>query len=48
MMSYARMEGLNGLFQAVRARARRYRNVEIFISKTYKIGSPAGTVLKST
>ena len=44
----ARLEGLNGLFQAARARARGYRNVETFITMIYMIGSPAGVVLKST
>ena len=41
----ARLEGLNGLFQAARARARGYRNTETFITMIYMIGSPAGTVL---
>lgn len=44
----ARIEGLNGLFQAARARARGYRNVETFMTMIYMIGSPAGAVLKST
>lgn len=44
----ARLEGLNGLFQAARARARGYRNTETFITMIYMIGSPAGAVLKST
>ena len=44
----ARLEGMNGLFQAARARARGYRNVETFITMIYMIGSPAGAVLKST
>jgi transposase len=44
----ARLEGLNGLFQAARARARGYRNVETFITMIYMIGSPAGAVLQST
>ena len=44
----ARLEGLNGLFQAARARARGYRSVETFITMIYMIGSPAGAVLKST
>ena len=41
----ARIEGLNSLFQAARARARGYRNTETFITM---ISSPAGSVLKST
>ena len=44
----ARLEGLNGLFQAARARARGYRNTETFMTMIYMIGSPAGAVLKST
>ena len=44
----ARLEGFNGLFQAARARARGYRNVETFMTMIYTIGSPAGAVLKST
>ena len=44
----ARMEGLNSLFQAARARARSYRNTETFITMIHMIASPAGSVLKST
>jgi transposase len=44
----ARLEGLNGLFQAARARARGYRNTETFMTMIYLIGSPAGAMLKST
>lgn len=44
----ARLEGLNGLFQAARARARGYRNTETFISMIYLIASPAASILKST
>lgn len=44
----ARLEGFNGLFQAARARARGYRNTNTFISMIYLIGSPAGSMLKST
>ena len=44
----ARLEGLNGLFQAARARARGYRNTQTFMIMIYLIGSPAGAVLKST
>ena len=44
----ARMEGLNSLFQAARARARGYRNNETYIAMIYMIASPAGSSLKST
>ena len=44
----ARLEGLNGLFQAARARARGYRNTNTFTTMIYLIASPAGSVLKST
>jgi transposase len=44
----ARLEGMNGLFQAARARARGYRNTDTFITMIYLIGSPAGSILKST
>jgi transposase len=44
----ARLEGLNSLFQAARARARGYRNNETFIAMIYMIASPAGSILKST
>lgn len=44
----ARLEGLNSLFQAARARARGYRNTETFITMIYMIASPAGSILKST
>lgn len=43
----ARMEGLNSLFQAARARARGYRNDETFMSMIYMIASPVGSILKS-
>ncbi|WP_141721061.1 transposase, partial [Desulfoplanes formicivorans] len=36
----ARLEGFNGLFQAARARARGYRNVENFITMVYLIAAP--------
>lgn len=36
----ARLEGLNGLFQAARARARGYRNVTNFITMIYLIAAP--------
>lgn len=43
--SNARLEGLNGLFQAARARARGYRKVETFMTMVYLIGAPLGKVL---
>jgi transposase len=44
----ARMEGLNSVFQAARARARGYRNSETFAAMIYMIASPVGSILKST
>ena len=44
----ARMEGLNSLFQAAKARARGYRLDRTFISMVYLIASPAACILKST
>jgi len=44
----ARLEGLNSLFQAARARARGYRNTDTFMCMIYMIASPAGSILKST
>lgn len=41
----ARLEGLNGLFQAARARARGYRNPKTFITMIYLIAAPIGDVL---
>lgn len=46
--STARLEGLNSLFQAARARARGYRNPQTFINMIYLIASPVGNILKST
>lgn len=43
----ARIEGLNSLFQAARARARGYRNTKTFMTMIYMIASPAGSILKS-
>jgi transposase len=43
----ARMEGLNSLFQAARARARGYRTNRNFITMIYMIASPAGVVLNN-
>jgi transposase len=44
----ARLEGLNSLFQAARARARGYRNTDTFIAMIYMIASPVASILKST
>ena len=44
----ARIEGLNGLFQAARARARGYRNTKTFITMIYLIAAPLGDIFKST
>ena len=46
--SNARIEGLNSLFQAAKARARGYRNDLSFISIIYLIGAPIQDLLKST
>ena len=43
-----RMEAMNGLFQAARARARGYRNTETFITMIYLIAARLGDVIKST
>ncbi|WP_145999753.1 transposase, partial [Endozoicomonas acroporae] len=43
----ARMEGLNSLFQAARARAKGYRNTGTFITMIYLIASPVADILKS-
>ncbi|WP_419604710.1 transposase [Thiolapillus sp.] len=47
-LTNARMDGLNSLFQAVRARTRGYQNTKTFITMIYMIASPAGSILKST
>ena len=44
----ARMEALNGIFKAARARARGYRNVGTFITMIYLIAAPLGDMFKST
>jgi len=44
----ALLEGMNGLFQAARARARGYRNVHTFITMIYLIAAPIGHLIKST
>jgi len=46
--SNARLEGLNGLFQAARARARGYRNETTFATMIYLIAAPLGDILLST
>ena len=46
--SNARLEGLNGLFQAARARARGYRNTTTFVTMIYLIAAPLRDLLKST
>ena len=38
--SNAKLEGLNGLFQAARARARGYRNTNNFIAIIYLLKAP--------
>ena len=43
----ARLEGLNGLFQAARARARGYRNTATFITMIYLIAAPIGNLYDS-
>jgi len=44
-LTNARLEGMNGLFQAARSRARGYRNESNFIAMIYLIGSPVGRLL---
>ncbi|WP_024952753.1 ISL3 family transposase [Cobetia crustatorum] len=44
-LTNARLEGMNGLFQAARSRARGYRNESNFIAMIYLIGSPVGRML---
>ncbi|MCG6658047.1 ISL3 family transposase [Halomonas campisalis] len=44
-LTNARLEGMNGLFQAARSRARGYRNEANFIAMIYLIGSPVGRLL---
>lgn len=46
--SNARLEGLNGLFQAARARARGYRNSTTFATMIYLIAAPLGDLFQST
>ncbi|CAO0820648.1 hypothetical protein DFAR_1790001 [Desulfarculales bacterium] len=42
----ARLEGLNGILQAVMARARGYRNVFTFMTMTYFIAAPLEALIK--
>ena len=44
-LTNARLECMNGLFQAARSRAHGYRNESNFIAMIYLIGSPAGRIL---
>ncbi|MDW7748269.1 transposase [Halomonas sp.] len=44
----ARLEGMNGLFQAARSSGRGYRNGANFIVMIYLIGSPMGRMLNQT
>lgn len=46
--SNARLEGLNGIFKAARARARGYRNTQTFIIMIYLIAAPIDILLNST
>lgn len=46
--SNARLEAMNGLFQAARARARGYRNTATFITMIYLIAAPLGNLFNST
>ncbi len=43
----ARIEAMNGLFQAARARARGYRNTATFITMIYLIAAPLGNLFNS-
>ena len=46
-LTNARLEGMNSLFQAARARARGYRNTKNFINMIYLIGSPIKVQVQS-
>jgi transposase len=46
--STARLEGLNGIFQAARARARGYRNTATYITIIYLLAAQLPDILKST
>jgi transposase len=45
--SNARLEGLNGVLQAARARARGYRNTATYITIIYMLAAPLRDLLKS-
>ena len=45
LFSNARLEGMNGLFQLARSRARGYRNPATFCLMIYLIGAPIGDIL---
>jgi len=47
LLSNARIEGLNGIFQTARARARGYRNTATYITIIYLLGAPLPDILKS-
>ncbi|CAO0822251.1 hypothetical protein DFAR_2910025 [Desulfarculales bacterium] len=40
------LEGLNGIFQTARVRARGYRNVFTFMTMIYFIAAPLGKLIK--
>ena len=46
LLSTARLESLNSLFQATRSKAKGYRNVEYFITMIYLIGAPITALLE--
>jgi len=46
--SNARLEALNGLFQAARSRARGYRNTATFLTIIYLLGAPLPDIFNST
>ena len=47
-LTNARLEGMNGLFQVDRSRARGYRNEANFIAMIYLFCSPLGRMLNQT
>ena len=46
--SNARLEGLNGIFQAARARARGYRNTTTFVTIIFLLAARLPDILNST
>jgi transposase len=48
LLSNARLESMNGLFQAARTKARGYRNVAYFITMIYLIGAPITVLLENS